>query len=116
MMQFLDESDQVRAWSSEETVVPYLDPLDRSGRKVRRYFPDFVIEKTDGSVVMVEIKPSKECSEPRQTPKKSRRKFLAESATYATNQAKWEAARKFCEIRGWSFKVVTEKEMGIGKW
>jgi hypothetical protein len=33
--------------------------------------------------------------------------------TYAVNQAKWKAAKEFCEDHRIEFKVVTEKELGI---
>ena len=29
------------------------------------------------------------------------------------NQAKWKAARKWAENRGWEFVIITEKELGI---
>ena len=32
---------------------------------------------------------------------------------YAKNQAKWKAAREFCEDRRYEFKIITEKELGI---
>ena len=45
--------------------------------------------------------------------KKQKRTFIREVAEYAKNQAKWKAARSFCEMRQLTFKVVTEKELGI---
>jgi len=27
--------------------------------------------------------------------------------------AKWESAKEFCLDRGWEFKIITEKELGI---
>jgi hypothetical protein len=29
------------------------------------------------------------------------------------NQAKWEAANEFARDRGWEFKIITEKELGL---
>ena len=34
-----------------------------------------------------------------------------ETLTYAKNQAKWEAARKYCDKNGWEFKILTEYEL-----
>ena len=39
--------------------------------------------------------------------------FIFEVYEYAKNQAKWEAAKEFCEDRKWEFKVLTENELGI---
>jgi len=33
--------------------------------------------------------------------------------TYQVNQAKWEAAERFCQENGIIFKIITEKELGI---
>jgi hypothetical protein len=33
--------------------------------------------------------------------------------TYGVNEAKWKAARSFCADRGWSFIIMTEKELGV---
>ena len=38
---------------------------------------------------------------------------MREAYEFVKNQAKWEAAREFCDDRQWEFKVVTEKELGI---
>jgi len=32
---------------------------------------------------------------------------------YAVNQAKWKAAREFCEDNRVEFKIITEDELGI---
>jgi hypothetical protein len=37
--------------------------------------------------------------------------MLYESQTYAVNQAKWAAAREFCESRNWDFLIATEKDL-----
>jgi hypothetical protein len=38
---------------------------------------------------------------------------LVESLTYLKNEAKWKAASEYCKDRGWEFKIVTEKELGL---
>ena len=45
--------------------------------------------------------------------KRKTKKFLQEAATYAVNQEKWRAADIFCQERGWEFKLVTEKHLGL---
>jgi hypothetical protein len=108
MSQF-DLNPDVVSWASEELVVPYFDPVQ--GRN-RRYFPDFLVKMKDGTVYMVEIKPAKEMVPPKPGRKVTKR-FIAESATYETNQAKWEAAREFCTKRKWKFMVLNEFNLGI---
>ena len=62
--------------------------------------------------MIVEIKPFKQCVEPKVQQKKTK-SYIYEVTEYAKNQAKWKAAREFCEDRQWEFKVLTEHELGI---
>lgn len=102
-----DKNPQITKWSSEETIIPYVSPVD--GR-VHRYFVDFKIRTTNGKVYLVEIKPKKQTVPP--TGRKTKR-FLAEAATYMVNQAKWEYAERYAKARDWQFVVLTEDELGI---
>jgi hypothetical protein len=110
---FMDERPEVIEWQSEEVIVPYFDP---STGKYRRYFPDIVarIRNPDGTTktVMMEIKPLKETKEPKVQSKKTQ-KYIKEVTTWATNQAKWKSAEEYCKDRGWSFSLITEKQLGI---
>ena len=54
-----------------------------------------------------EVKPYKETKEPRVS-RKITKKYIREVTTYGTNRAKWVAATKFCEDKGWEFKIITE--------
>ena len=107
-MLWCDRNPSIIKFSSEETIVPYISPLDG---KYHRYFVDFKIKTIKGEVYLVEIKPKSQTLPPQGTKKTKR--FLAESATYLTNQAKWEAARRFAADRKWNFIVLTENELGI---
>lgn len=111
----LDRDPSVVSYSSEEVIVWYVSPLDR---RKHRYFVDFYVErKVDDKIIkqLIEIKPSHQLKAPVQTPRKRRKTFLNEVATFAVNQAKWEAATKFAESRGWVFEVWTERELKIVK-
>lgn len=111
-MLFFDNNPGILKWGSEETVVPYISPVD--GR-AHRYFPDFIVlaKTRDGTLkrMMVEVKPAAQCLPPK-TKKKTKRMIL-EVSTYLVNQAKWEAARKWCSINGFEFTILTEVELGI---
>jgi len=105
-----DKNPQIIKWNSEETIVPYISPLD--GR-VHRYFIDFKIKTVNNKTYLVEIKPKAQTLPPQGTKKTKR--FLAEAKTYMVNQAKWEAATRYAKDRNWEFMVLTEYELGIKK-
>jgi hypothetical protein len=108
---YMDMNENVIRWGSEEIVIPYISPLDN---KVHRYFPDFIAEiKTETGKIktkVIEVKPYKQTQEPERG-KKRKVTFINECATYSVNQAKWKAAKAFCEQRGWKFTILTEKEL-----
>lgn len=110
-MVFCDSNDSILHWGSEEVVVPYRSPKDS---KIHRYFVDFIVEmvKADGTkeISLIEIKPKKQCLEPKKKTKVTRR-YISEVMTYGVNQAKWKAATEFAEDRGWTFKVLTEDDL-----
>ena len=112
-MKSFDENSNVLEWSSEEVIVPYYDPT--AGRN-RRYFPDFVVKtlQRDGSIktLMLEVKPYQQTVEP-QKQKRITKRYITEVTTYVTNKEKWKAATEFCLDRGWEFRIITEKELGI---
>ncbi len=112
-MNWCDTTDAILEWGSEIAVIPYVSPVDK---RVHRYFVDFYIKIKDktGNVekYLVEIKPKKFTQEPTK-PKKVTKQFLEEVFTYGVNQAKWKAAREFCEDRKWKFVVLTEDELNI---
>lgn len=108
-----DKNPSIVRWSSEETVIPYVCPTDN---KLHRYFIDFKIkvQQKDGSVrtYLIEIKPAKQTIPP-VFPGRRTQKYLAESYGFIKNQAKWKAATEYAKDRGWEFKILTEKELGI---
>ena len=58
------------------------------------------------------MKPKKQCIEP-QVKKRKTKAYVREVYEYAKNQAKWKAAKEFCDDRKLEFKIMTEKELGI---
>lgn len=112
-MNWCDTTDSVLEWGSEIAVIPYISPVDK---KIHRYFVDFYIKVKDKAgntkKYLVEIKPKKFTQEPIK-PKKVTKNFIEEVFTYGVNQAKWKAAREFCEDRNWEFIVLTEDELKV---
>ena len=113
-MNYCDLNENILEWASEEFFIPYHDPTTN---RVRRYFPDFFIKYKDKDNnirrSVIEVKPMRETLQPKATKGKSRKTMINESMTYVKNQAKWKAAREFCEDRKLEFKIMTEKELGI---
>ena len=113
-MKWCDAKEEVEWWQSEETRVPYYDPVQK---KRRTYYPDFrlAIRKSDGILheELIEVKPRRQVEGPPVKPKRRTKSWLQEVYTYATNKAKWEAAALFCEDRGMNFRIITEKELGL---
>lgn len=112
-MRYIDKHPKVVQWSSEEIVIPYRSPID--GR-VHRYFPDFLVKRinSDGNkeTLLIEIKPEHQ-TKPPQKQGRVTKKYLNEVKTWGINQAKWEAAERYCEDRGWKFEKFTERHLGI---
>jgi hypothetical protein len=112
-MVFCDMKESVVAWSSETVVIPYFSPVDK---KFHRYFVDFIIKikNKDGLLEthLVEVKPKKQCLPPKRG-KKKERTFIIEAATFTVNKAKWDAARKYAEVRDWKFTILTEIDLNI---
>lgn len=107
---WLDTNTKVLKWSSEENCIPYISPVDN---KKHRYFPDAqaLIQTKNGPVeYLIEIKPQIQTAPPKQ-PKRKTRQFIQKVMTYAINEAKWDAARSYCEKKGWTFKIITEKDL-----
>ena len=114
-MKYCDSNQNILEWGSEEFCLPYRSPLDN---KVHRYFPDFYIKvkESTGKIkkYIIEVKPQRQCIEPKPQKKKTRT-YIYEVHEYAKNQAKWKAAEEYCLDRGYEFKILTEKELGITK-
>jgi len=112
-MSYLDRAPFVISWASEELIVSYKSPVDN---KYHRYFPDFLVKFRDGKgtlrTLMIEIKPMKQAKPPKQRTRITKQ-YINEVMTYGVNQAKWKAAEEYCLDRGWEFRVLTEKDLGI---
>jgi|SRR5210317_193163 hypothetical protein len=107
-MRYCDLNPDIEYWASEELPIRYYNPLDK---KYHRYFPDFIIKTIKNDKFVIEIKPSRQTAKPK-TPKKKTKSYMRESFEYIKNQAKWSAAKAYCEDKGMKFKLITEKELG----
>ena len=113
-MRHLDLQPNVLKWASEPFWIQYFSEVHN---KYKRYYPDFWVRvKTDKKVkeFIIEIKPFKETVAPKETKdKRKQKRYLREVSVYVINQNKWKAARKYAAHNNMTFKVVTEKQLGI---
>ena len=112
-MKYCDLNKNILEWGSEEIVIPYRSPIDN---RVHRYFVDFYMKVKDinGNTqkYLIEVKPKKQTKEPKPQ-KKMTKKYIYEVTEYAKNQAKWEAAKDFCDDRNYRFMIITEDELKV---
>lgn len=108
--QFFDNNKRVIRWSSEPFGIPYLKPTDG---KIHKYFVDYYCEYIDvnGEIhkELIELKPLDQVKQP--TMRGSAKTKMYNQLTWAVNQAKWEAAKQYCESHGMTFKIITERSV-----
>jgi hypothetical protein len=90
---------KVKYWGSECICIKYHNPIDR---KQHRYYPDFVVQLEDGTVMIIEIKPKNQTQIP-----DCENSWATK--TYAVNSAKWTEIKKRCDEKGYKFCILTEK-------
>mgnify|MGYP003644462012 CR=1 FL=1 len=111
--QWCDKNTNVLEWTSESVVVPYRSPVDG---KMHRYFVDNAVAIREGDCIkkyLIEIKPYKQTIPPVPSKRKKSSTILYEQATYAVNSAKWAAARKYAQKKGFEFIILTENELPL---
>lgn len=106
---WLDEHQSVTSWASEPLKIPYKNPFTGT---VHNYIPDLLISYADKygkqHVELVEIKPLRETLLERAKTKKDK-------INLAVNMAKWAAAQAWCKDKKIGFRVITERDIWVGK-
>jgi len=95
LMIHLDSSPDVEFWSYEKTVIEYVSNVRT--KKVRKYYPDFLVRYKDGRTELIEVKPKRKLEQ-------------------ATIKKKMAAALLWCAEHGMTYRIVTEiqlKELGL---
>lgn len=97
---WLESCPTVKYWGSECFHIPYVSKIDGMTHK---YYPDYFVEMTDGTKIVVEIKPYDQTHKPiNESNGWARREWIK-------NVSKWTAAQEFCKKNGLQFKILTEK-------
>jgi hypothetical protein len=111
-MRWMDNNPNVLKWTSETVIIPYTSPADG---KIHRYFTDLSCEMKmkDGTIkkLIIEVKPERQTVPPTESSKKKRKTIIYERYNYAINCAKWEAAKNWCNKKGYIFLILTEKHL-----
>jgi hypothetical protein len=106
IFRWADGNPNILKWVSEEIVVPYWNPFDKS---MHRYFPDLYMEINSLNGLrkcLVEIKPSEQSFLPPKKRYQRKRTYHANLGTYYKNAIKWYSAKEFCRKQGWEFILL----------
>jgi len=108
-----DSNNRVLEWGSENYIIPYMNPVTG---KYQRYFVDnyvkIQLDNNKTEKYLIEIKPFIQTLKPIKGRKKETT-FIYEAKTFIQNKAKWEAAKSFCDKKGFKFLILTENELNI---
>ena len=111
-MKYLDHAPNVLMWNSERIGIPYINPVSK---KKATYYPDFYMKVVDKEkniqTYIIEIKPVKETVPPINSSGKSQKTLIYEHKQWMINVEKWKAAMKYCKLRDYQFKIITEKQL-----
>ena len=99
-IEFCESNPKIKRWASEPIAIEYFNRLSRTNKN---YYPDYVIETTDGNHIIVEIKPYS------QTIKPATKDSAWLKEAWVTNTDKWKAANEFAHQHNAKFIIVTEK-------
>lgn len=114
--QYCDINPNITKWSSEPLPIPYWSPIDK---KEHKYFVDYYIQvkKADNTIEnwFIEIKPENQYdikNRPKEPTgnltEKKIRSYNEKLKTWIINRAKFEAATRFAEARGYKFGAINE--------
>ncbi len=116
LMVILDTNPNILKWGSENVVVAYKKPTDN---QYHRYFIDFYVEilvKNEIKKILIEVKPHKETMPIVESKKMKPSTILYAKTTFAINQAKWQAAKKYADSHGMIFLIITDKNIKELNW
>lgn len=90
LMLYLDENPDVEFWSYEKIVIEYVSNVRT--KKLRKYYPDFLVRYKDGRTELIEVKPKRKLDQ-------------------AIIKKKIAAAQAWCLDKGITYTIMTEVEL-----
>lgn len=111
LLRICDNNDAVISWSSESVIVPYMNPI--KGKVCRYYIDAYIKLQTPNGPkeFLIEVKPYRQTLKPTPSKRQKETTIIYEAATYAINQAKWDAARQFANSKNMEFMIMTEEDI-----
>jgi hypothetical protein len=91
-MQWLDANPDIVGYRYEDVVISYVSNV--KSKRIRHYWPDFLVQQRDGQQLLVEIKPKRKLDQDRV-------------------QKKLKAAALWCQAHQVTLVVLTEKELKL---
>lgn len=107
-MKWADSNPDITAWGSEITEIPYICGTDN---KPHKYYVDFTFKLSSGQVLLVEVKPKNQTTEPKKSRGKSKNTMLTESLAWIKNKSKWRYALEFAKRNNVKFEIWTEDKL-----
>lgn len=89
-MLYLDSNPEVGIWTYEKLVIEYVS--NARTKKIRKYYPDFYVNYTDGRTEIIEVKPKRKLDQ-------------------TVIKKKTAAAEQWCYYNGFTFRIITELEL-----
>ena len=103
MFRWLDLNKNCVGWGYEILTIPYFDRLQK---KIRTYYIDIICKLIDKDgkekTFALEIKPSKALT---------KQKGNYAKAEFVNNTDKWTAAIAYCNSKGITFRIISEKDL-----
>lgn len=103
-----DKNPDIQYWSSESVKVNYKCSTDG---EMHQYIIDFTLKYTDGTILLVEVKPFQQTIKPKITKGKRKSTILTEQLAFMKNVSKWTAADEFAKKNNCKFVIWTENKL-----
>ena len=98
----LSHSNIVEVYDVGEEEGNYYIVMEYIDGKTHNYYPDYIVEMENGDKLVIEIKPKNQTIRPVNENSKS-------YEMYVKNMCKWKAAKRYCEMNGYKFQILTEE-------
>ncbi len=104
-MRILESNPEVEWWNFENIIIPYTMRHSTTEVKRHNYIMDFQVKKTNGKMLLCEVKPANK------TPLNEAQMRI--SPDHRRNAHKWKAAIAWCKHNNHEFKIINEKHLGL---
>lgn len=96
-----ENNPRIKKWGYEIVKIPYICATDK---KQHIYIVDMALYWDNGTVELVEIKPSYQVEAPKRR-QRTTKKYINEVYEYVKNSSKWKYAKLYAKSKGWKFSI-----------